>query len=242
MGPYAPLIPAILMLVAFSLRRFAPAGFMHSLGGATLIAFISGLLGAAAEAIASHGLTAAAIVPAVASFVMSFIATANPSTKATDEEPKVVKGSAGPFKVGLMLPFLFLGASLAMSGCGTPRAVIKDVTAACGIKVATAVTQTVQVLKTATSADAALAEITQIIGAASSDYEAIYCVVTEALKSLKAQRSTSGGLAPPDTQMRAFVAGELTLPSDPVSHGIAIGEQLLAERARLLVVSQVGAP
>lgn len=153
-----------------------------------------------------------------------------------DEEPKF----SLPGEIAkVLLPIALLGTL--MSGCAGTQ-VVKDVTAQCGVKVVSAVTQTALVLKTATSADAALAQITQILGAVGSDYEAIYCVISEAVKSLKAQRSNTGGLAPPEMQMRAMTADGPSLPSDPTAHGIALGEDLLREQARTLVIAAVGAP
>lgn len=127
-------------------------------------------------------------------------------------------------------------ALVCLAGCATTRAVVADVALQCGVKVASAVAQTEQVLTTATSADAALAEIAQIVGAAASDASAVYCVISEAVKSLKA-RSTSGGVAPASSQLRA-----MALPGDPTAHGIALGEDLLRDQSRALVVSTVGAP
>jgi hypothetical protein len=130
---------------------------------------------------------------------------------------------------------------LFIAGCATTQ-VVTDVATQCGVKVGSAILQTEQVLATATSADAALAEISQIVGAAASDAAAVYCVISEAVKSMKAHRAATGGLAPASTQLRASTANGMTLPSDPTAHGIALGEDLLREQARLLVVSTVGAP
>jgi hypothetical protein len=136
----------------------------------------------------------------------------------------------------LLVSLLFL------AGCATTRAVVTDVATQCGVKVGSAILQTEQVLATATSADAALAEISQIVGAAASDAAAVYCVISEAVKSMKAHRAATGGLAPASSQLRASTANGMTLPSDPTAHGIALGEDLLREQARMLVVSTVGAP
>jgi hypothetical protein len=130
---------------------------------------------------------------------------------------------------------------LFIAGCATTQ-VVTDVATQCGVKVGSAILQTEQVLATATSADAALAEISQIVGAAASDAAAVYCVISEAVKSMKAHRTATGGLAPASTQLRASTANGMTLPSDPTAHGIALGEDLLREQARMLVVSTVGAP
>ena len=112
MGPYTPLVPAILMLLAYSLRRFAPAGgWLHTLGGATAIAFVSGLLGALAQAIQAHGFSSATVVPAISSFVLSFIATSNPTMSAAEKKEEAT------LKGGALVVLLALG--IALSGCGT---------------------------------------------------------------------------------------------------------------------------
>lgn len=131
-----------------------------------------------------------------------------------------------------------------LAGCtASTRAVVTDVAQQCGVKVGDAVVKTEHVLLTATSADAAMAEITDILGAASSDAAAIYCVISEAVKSLKAQRALHGGTATAQAQMRAMSKDTgPSLPSDPTAHGIALGEDMLHEQARFLVVSTVGAP
>jgi len=80
MNAYTPLIPMVLMLMAFALRRFTPTtGFLHTPPGAWLIALVSGVLGAVAHAIQTGGVSTGVVVPAIASFIMSFLATANPS-------------------------------------------------------------------------------------------------------------------------------------------------------------------
>ncbi len=115
MNTWTPLIPVLLMLVAFSLRKFAPTGgWLHTIGGATLIAFISGLLGALAQAIQAHGFSSSVIVPAIASFIMSFIATANPSMGKT-EEPTVTLPPGSSLRA--LLPLAFI--ALACASCAT---------------------------------------------------------------------------------------------------------------------------
>lgn len=113
MNQWTPLIPVALMGLAFALRKFTPAGgWLHTAGGATLIAFITGLLGALAQAIQQHGFSSAVLVPAIASFVMSFIATANPSQPASpDAHTKQVDGAS----LRALVPLAFV--ALAMSGC-----------------------------------------------------------------------------------------------------------------------------
>lgn len=146
--------------------------------------------------------------------------------------------------VASMRSLVGLALVVCLAGCATgTRAVITDVAQQCGVKVGDAVIKTKHVLLTATSADAAMAEIADILGAASSDAAAIYCVISEAVKSLKAQRSLHGGTATAQSQMRAMSKDTgASLPSDPTAHGIALGEDLLHEQARFLVVSTVGAP
>ena len=77
-----------------------------------------------------------------------------------------------------------------------------------------------------TSADAALADIAGIIGATVTDVQTIYCIVKVAVADLKAVRANTGGTAPAATQVRALVAA--VYPSDPIAHGIALGEDVLA--------------
>jgi hypothetical protein len=115
MNAWTPLIPVALMLFAFGLRKLTPSsGFLHTAAGATVIAFASGLLGALAEAIQAHGFTTATIVPAIASFVMSFIATANPSLPAApNARTKQIDGAS----LRALLPLAFV--ALALSGCAT---------------------------------------------------------------------------------------------------------------------------
>lgn len=113
MNAWTPLIPVALMLFAFGLRKLTPSsGFLHTAAGATVIAFASGLLGALAQAIQAHGFSSATIVPAIASFVMSFIATANPSLPADpDARTKQIDGAS----LRALLPLAFV--ALALSGC-----------------------------------------------------------------------------------------------------------------------------
>lgn len=123
MGPYTPLIPVVLMLAAFAMRKFAPTGgWLHTLAGATFIAFCTGLLGAIAQAITAHGISTGVIVPAVATFAMSFIATASPVPAEKKEEERVVKPAGGFAAVGLLIVLALiglLGLFFAASGCAT---------------------------------------------------------------------------------------------------------------------------
>lgn len=107
MNLYAPLVVAALALAAFLVRKYAPNGhFFQSSFGAFVIALVSGILSAAASAAETHGLSLEALIPAVASFILSLVATGNPSVD-----------SEGKSKLASMVPLILLSALTA--GCGT---------------------------------------------------------------------------------------------------------------------------
>jgi len=126
-----------------------------------------------------------------------------------------------------LLPLAFL-AFASISGCATTKTLFADEASKCGAKAAAALGQTEGVLMAATDAASALANIGTIIGAAATDVSAVYCIVEVAVADLKAKRSNDGGAAPADTQMRALVAGVYAYPTDPIAHGIAVGQDILA--------------
>jgi hypothetical protein len=128
MSQYTPLVVVILMFLAWLLRRISPAGgFLHTKLGATVIAGVSGLLGAVAQAIQAHGLSKATVIPAVTSFLMSLIATSNPSMAAQldasentpAETPAARTKQAGFIRLTMLLVIASIGVSIAFLGCKT---------------------------------------------------------------------------------------------------------------------------
>jgi hypothetical protein len=117
---------------------------------------------------------------------------------------------------------------VALNGCATTRTLIADEAKQCGGKTLEAVTQTEGVLMTVTTPEAAIAGVATIIGAAITDAQAIACIVKVAMDDLRAKRSVDGGMAPAETQLRALVTGVYAYPTDPVAHGIAVGNDVLA--------------
>jgi hypothetical protein len=117
MNQWTPLIPVVLLGVSYALRRYSPKdGWLHSALGAFVIASVSGLLATVAQAIQAHGLSSAAIMPAVASFLGSLFATANPTMGAAKtEESTTLKAPPGA-SARALLPFAFL-ALASMAGC-----------------------------------------------------------------------------------------------------------------------------
>jgi hypothetical protein len=142
------------------------------------------------------------------------------------EEPSALKLPPGS-STRALLPLLFIPALLC-SGCATTKTLLADEATQCGAKAAAALAQTEGVLMTATDAASAVANIGTIIGAAASDVSAVYCIVEVAVADLKAKRSMDGGAAPAETQMRALVTGVYAYPTDPIAHGIAVGQDILA--------------
>lgn len=76
--------PALAMLacvlVSYALRRFTPStGRWHTGGGAFVLALVTAVLSATAQAIQAHGLALASIESAAIGAVLSLLATSNPS-------------------------------------------------------------------------------------------------------------------------------------------------------------------
>jgi len=117
-------------------------------------------------------------------------------------------------------------AAIAFTGCATFKNLVADEAAKCGPGLISAVTQTESVLEKATSADAALAEITSLLQAAGADVSAVWCVVQVAVDDLKTKPAAS---QPTTAQRLGMLRTQSTLyPTDPVQHGILVGTDVLA--------------
>lgn len=102
MHAYLPLLPVVLMLLAYALRKFTPPGaFFHSPQGLALMTGLSTVIGGVAQAIKDQGLTKGVVIAALTSGILSLIGAANPS---------MGKSTAK------LMGFLFITAVLA-SGC-----------------------------------------------------------------------------------------------------------------------------
>jgi hypothetical protein len=212
------------MLAAYSIRRFTPAtGWLHTAAGAALIAFVCGLLGAVAQAIQSHGLSTAVIVPAIAAFVMSFIATANPSMRSTEGKDQL------QVPLAAMLPLLFLSALV--GGCVTAKKIAYDA-AACALgQVPSAV---------ATTVDEAEASLTGAPGAPSWDsfaettllakgIDAAICIVEAALHDIDGKLQATA-LAANDQAEAPLVADDSSDPNQKLRRAHKRGVDWLEAR------------
>lgn len=128
-----------------------------------------------------------------------------------------------------LLPLAFI--ALALNGCATTNRIIADEVTKCGPGLLSAYAQSKSVLETATSKEAALGELMAIAQAVGADVSSVYCVVSVIVNDLKAARSQDGGAAPAASQLRPLVAGgDAMYPSDPVAHGIALGQEILSSK------------
>lgn len=103
--------PALIVLActvgSYFARKFLPnENFFHSVGGAFILAGMTAVLSAVAQAVQNGGLHMQVIVPAVTGAILSLLATSNPSLP-TGVKAKDVGGTAAAL--------LFAG--LALSGC-----------------------------------------------------------------------------------------------------------------------------
>jgi hypothetical protein len=75
-------------LASYLARRLAPSvKFLHTATGAVLLAVLTGLASTVAQAVSAHGLSLASIQPAVVGFLLSFLASSNPSVTQGDTVP-----------------------------------------------------------------------------------------------------------------------------------------------------------
>jgi hypothetical protein len=90
MTGYPALVIVACALLSYLARRLAPSSkFLHSALGATLLAVVTGAASVVAQAVTAHGLSLASIQPAVVGFLLSFLASSNPSVTAGDTVPGV---------------------------------------------------------------------------------------------------------------------------------------------------------
>jgi hypothetical protein len=126
-----------------------------------------------------------------------------------------------------------LAMAVLLSQCATTNSIIADEVTKCGPGILSAYAQSKAILETATSKDAALAELIPIAQAVGADVSAVYCVVSVIVNDLKAARSQDGGTVPAASQLRPLVAGgDAMYPADPVAHGIAVGLDILATQPK----------
>jgi uncharacterized protein YbjQ (UPF0145 family) len=153
---------------------------------------------------------------------VSFMAPASSSTPAPTKQPDGASLKS-------LLPLMLI--AVAMSGCATTNRIVADEATKCGPGILSAYAQSKNVLMTATSKEAALGELMAIAQAVGADASSVYCVVMVIVNDLKAARSQDGGSVAASAQMRPLVAGgDSMYPADPVAHGIALGQDILATK------------
>jgi hypothetical protein len=78
-APFMPLLPILLMMLAFACRKYAPENhWLHTPGGMFAVGLVAGALDAIAHAIQQGGVHQAVIVSALVAFLGSLLAQSNP--------------------------------------------------------------------------------------------------------------------------------------------------------------------